>query len=261
MFLSNLNLLIATQCLLISRLTQINPQKRRNMRSFASHTSCLSDRAQSLVRALFKWIGRHIHSHYMRFISAGILLIIVCCVGSGIYYSQICRDDETKCIENRALYLWIPRQSTVWSQYTEIVDTFGTYPTILVLLLTANADESILRTSTLNTALNILDTINDITLDDDEYGKYEYNDLCTRSSPTQSDCDSEGDNFFAVFFQNNESLWNDMDTTLQIINTPDAPNTLYLGGLQYAEGNTRTITSAKSLRLVHSLRGSRNETV
>ena len=231
------------------------------MRSVTSCTGYLSDRVQSLVRTLFEWTGRHIYAHPMWFISSGILLIALCCTGSGIYYSQICSDDKTKCVENRAGYLWIPLQSTVWSQYTEIIDIFGTYPTALVLLLTTNDDESILSTSKLDTAFEITDTINNITLHDHNDQDYVYNDLCTRSSPTQSHCDSAAESFFAVFFQNDESLWNDMNTTLSIINTPGAPITLYLGGLEYAEGDTSTIISAKSMRLVFSLKGSTSQTV
>ena len=231
------------------------------MAQVATCTGFLSKKTQSIVRRSFHWLGRNIYVHPLWFMVLGILLIIVCLASSIIYVSQICSDDETKCMDNRSLQLWIPQQSTVWFQYTEIVDTFGTYPSVLMLLLTVNDDESILTPSKLDAAFEVIDTINNLTLYDHEDEDYEYDDLCTRSSPTQSHCDSDAETFFNVFFQNNESLWNDLNVTLQIINTPGAPTALYLGGLKYEENDPTMITSAQSLRLGYSLQGSTDEAV
>ena len=180
-----------------------------------------------------------------------------------LYISQICGDDDgnAQCRESRTDYLWIPRQSTVWSQYMEILDAFGTYPTKLVLLLTVNDDDSILTPINMDSAFEIIDTINNITFYDEENGDYGYTDLCTRSSPTQSDCDSSAESVFSVLFQNNESLWTDMNITLQILNSPGAPSSLYFGGLEYTEDDPTTITAAQSMRLVYSLQGSTEKEV
>ena len=110
-------------------------------------------------------------------------------------------------------------------------------------------------------AFEIANTINNITLYDHNDGDYEYNDLCTRSVPNQPHCDSAADSFFGVFFQNNEALWKDMNTTLQIVNSPGAPIDRYLGGYEYAEDDPTQIIGANALRIVYSLRGSTNETV
>lgn len=224
-------------------------------------TGFLSHTTQSIVRRSFQWLGRSIHAHPLWFILLGTLLIFICLAGGLIYISFVCHDDETKCMDNRTSYLWVPRRSTVWSQYTEIVDNFGTYPSVLVLLLTVNDGESILNPQRIDSAFDIIKTIDNITLPDHNDRDYEYSDLCTRSVRTQSHCDSAVDNFFAVFFENDESLWNDMNTTLRVINTPGAPTTLYLGGLQYEEGDAREIISARSLRLVYALKGSSSKRV
>ena len=226
-------------------------------------SGCISNRTQSLVRHFFKSMGLRLYNHPIRFISLGVLLIFLCSAVGSVYYVQICQNDEIKCFENRSFYLWIPSHSTVWSQYMEIIDTFGTYPTVLSMWLTAN-NESILTPTNMNVAFEIMDTINNISLHNHNEGDYVYTDLCTRSSPNQPHCDSTAESFFTVFFQNDESLWNDMDTTLQIINGPDAPTAVYLGGLEYAEDSQSHLTriiGAKSLRLMYSLRGSTDNAV
>ena len=106
-----------------------------SVRCTGSCPGYLSIRAQLIARRLFQWIGRKIYAHPFLIIVSGILLIICFCACAVIYYSRICIDDATKCIENRAPYLWVPRKSTEWLQYTEIIDTFGTYPSVLALTL------------------------------------------------------------------------------------------------------------------------------
>ena len=225
-------------------------------------TSCLSDKTQSIVRRSFHWFGRRVHSHSLWFLSIGILLILAFCGCGALYNSRICVHDATRCYESRSTHLFVPRQSFLWSQYTEIEDTFGTKPSALTMMLTAPDDESILTPSRLNAAFEVIDTINNLTLQDHNARDYEYTDLCTRSSPTQPHCDSSEDNFFAVLFQNDESLWNEMNATLSIVNSPGAPTALYLGGLRYGEGDDPVmITSAQSLRITYSLKGSGDKTV
>ena len=254
-------------------------------------TGFLSIRTQANTRRFFQWIGHRIHSKPMWFIAFGAALVVLCCASGFIYYRLFCDDGE--CIENRTFYLWIPQRSAVWSQYTEIIDVFGPYSSVLTLVLTVIDDEdSMLTPSNMDIAFEIANSIDNITLHDLNDRDYEYTDLCTRSSPTQSDCDSSNETFFAVYFQNNESLWNDMNSTLSIINPdipssfemsfvwlmnngswddietilrilniPDYPTSLHLGGLEYDAEDPTYVVEAKSLRSTYKLQGSTDKAV
>ena len=254
-------------------------------------TGFLSIRTQAIFRRFFQWLGIRIHSKPMWFIAFGGALVALCSASGFVYYRLFCGDGA--CTESRGYSLWIPQQNTLWSQYTEVIDTFGVYPSSLYLLLTVvDDDESILSPSNMDIAFEIANSINNITLYDHNDRDFEYSDLCTRSSRTQSDCDSSNETFFAVLFQNNESLWSEINSTLsiinppdytslefayyidrmngswdeiktliQILNIPDYPTALYLGGLEYAEDDTARIIGAQYLRIAYSLEGSTNSTV
>ena len=251
----------------------------------------LSARTQPATRRFFQWLGLRIHSKPMWFIGFGSALVTLCSAFGFVYYRLFCGDGT--CVENRGLYLWIPRRSTVWAQNTDIIDSFGSYPSELDLLLTVvNEEESILNPSNMDIAFEVAKSIHNVTLHDFNDRDYEYTDLCTRSAPSQSHCDSSKESFFAVFFQNNEPLWSEMNSTLSIINepnyysmelflyvdqmngswdeiqtlidvlnSPDYPTALYLGGLEYAAGDSKEIVGAETLRIVYSLKGSSNSTV
>lgn len=269
------------------------PKSRKCFRSPSSVlfklTGCLSSRSQVTTRRFFQWLGMRIHSKPCWFIAAGALLTALCSFSGFFYYRQFC--DDGACIETRSSDLWNPQQSEVWSQYTEIIDTFGTYPSVLTLLLTANDDESILLPTAMDMAFEISSTINDITLYDHNGRDHEYSDLCTRSSSFQSDCDSFDDTFFALFFRNNNSKWSNINHTLSIINPPvvhwsqsqnivenleslpledfeyilrmmtipQYPTAVFLGSLQYSD--PANIISAQSLQIHYSLEGSSNKQV
>merc|ERR1719474_751472 len=165
----------------------------------------------------------------------------------------------TKCIENRILYIWIPRESVVWSQYMTILDVFGTYPSVLTLLLTLNGRESVLSPSTMNVAFDIIDSINNVTLHDHDGRDYAYTDLCARSTPTQPHCDSSTELFFQSLSQHDRPLWPERGVTgvsPQMAGNPHVPTALHLGGLQYAEDDPSRILSARSLRITYALQGS-----
>ena len=229
--------------------------------SFNVVSGFLSTITQPTTRKCFIWIGRNVYGHRQRFIALGFLVIILCIAGGSVYYQQICLDDATLCIENRSLYLWIPQKSLIWSQYTEILSVFGSYPSILTLQLTVNEGDSILTPSNMDTAFEIANSISNVTLYDHNDRDYEYIDLCTRSTPNQPDCDSSDESLFAVFFQNDPSFWNDLNITLTVVSTPGAPSALYLGGLEYADDDPSRIVSAQSLRIAYSLRGDTDQMV
>jgi len=237
------------------------------MESVTKYTGFLSTRTQSAIRRSFRNLAHLIYGNKALSIVLGILLIIICLSGGRIYNAKVCVIDSSPCIEHRLNYLWIPQRSPVWSQYTNIIDKFGSYPTGLRLLLTtSNENESILSPANMDIAFEVMNSIHNVTLHD-HYGRdYEYTDLCVRSSSAQPHCDSDTESFFAVFFQNNPLYWSNENRALSILNDniPNLPISLqiYLGAIQYDDDDDPTrITGAHSLWISFSVEGGSNETL
>eukprot|EP01084_Bolivina_argentea_P263070 445144_1 len=192
------------------------------MESVASCTSFISSRTQPLFRRFFTWLGKNIYLYHCWFMALGILLTFLCTGGGIAYFMLKCAD--LSCTENRSFYLWIPRDSTVWSQYQEILEIFGTYPSLMSLLLRTSSKDSIIMPSNMDISYNIYNSINDITLNYENNNKvYTFNDLCLRSYPSAPVCDSVYGNFFGYFFQEDDLQWQNESNIETLINTPSAP--------------------------------------
>ena len=63
------------------------------------------------------------------------------------------------------------------------------------------------------------------------------------------------------YLEHMNGSWDEIESLLQILNIPDYPTALYLGGLEYGEDDSTRIVGAKSLRITYSLKGSTNLTV
>ena len=219
-------------------------------------TGFISSRTQPLFRSFFQWLGRLIYDHHFWFLAAGLLLTVLCLIGASSYYVLLCTTSDSECTEHRSRYLWIPRESTVWSQFTEMIELFGSYSSIMSLLLTAtNDDNSVLTPSALDAAYDIYNEIDDISFNNDAD---QYEDLCLRSAPLQPFCDSVANSVFGVLFGQNPMLWANESSTLDIINS-GVPSTFFLGGLDYDESGE--IRRATSMRVFYELIGSTNQTV
>lgn len=241
------------------------------MDSVASCTSFISSRTQQLFRNFFTWLGKNLYLYYCWFLIGGILLTILCTAAGFVYVMFNCDAAivDGDCDENRSLYLWIPQGSTVWDQYTEIIDRFGTYSSKMSILLSSPDpnENSILLPSNLDISYNIYSSIDNVTLKYEENDRnYKFEDLCLREPPSSPYCESTLSNFFGFFFQENPVLWANETTIETIINIPNAPVGFFLGGFaedEYGDSDSPVtiITGANSLRFIYELEGSTNETV
>ena len=237
----------------------VSDSGKKRIESLAKCTNYIPRKTQRLFKAIFNWLGQQIYTKPICFIMIGVLCVAAS-TGCGIlYYSANCTDGS--CAESRVNYLWIPRNSAVWTQFTTMMGRFGSYPSFLSMLLTAKEEESNLSPSMMDIAFEIENTINNITLYNHDARDYQYGDLCTRSVPNQSYCDSSDDSFFGIFFENNASLWSEVNSTLDTINTPYAPTKYFVGGLEYDEVFKSRIISAQSLRVTYWLMGSKDQQV
>merc|ERR1719242_1707461 len=224
------------------------------MSSVSSCTGYLSSKTQRLFRSFFTWLGKSIYLHYSWFIFLGITLTILCTAGGVVFFIFNCSNGE--CVESRTAWLWVPAGSKVLSQFTYILDEFGTFPSAMSLLIQSKEDESIILPSNLDISYNIYQTIDNIT-----YNNYNYEDICLRSYPSDPLCVSEYGNFFGFFFDENEMLWLNESSVEDAINAPGSPTEFFLGGFEYDEDATDVVVGAQSLRIQYELEGSTNETI
>ena len=224
------------------------------MSSVSNCTGYVSSKVQRLFRRFFTWLGKSIYLHYSWFISLGIALTTLC-TGAGVsYFILNCNDGA--CAENRTLWLWIPSESKVWEEYIYILDTFGSFPATMSVILQTTGDDSIILPSNLDTSYDIYRTIDNIT-----YNEYFYEDLCLRTYPANPLCESYYGNFFGFFFDENEMLWTNESAVESAVNTEGAPIDFFLGGIEYDEYSTETIVGAQSLRFLYQLEGSTDQTI
>eukprot|EP01084_Bolivina_argentea_P008425 15778_1 len=220
-------------------------------------TSFISSRTQRVLSSFFGWIGKHIDNRPWLFILIGIVITLMS--SCGFYFFES---------ENRSLYLWIPRGSTEWSRYTYIVDTFGSYPTEMDLLITVNDEksDSILSPSNMDTSYDIFNMINNITLIYDTTYNFQYNDVCLRPYPSSPFCLSTHNNIFGFFFKSylyDDELWQNDSNIKQIINNNDnLAIAAFAGGLETDENvnNQYYVISADVLLIIYRIEGSLNET-
>ncbi len=214
--------------------------------AIVSCTSFVSSRFQIQFRRFFGWLGIQIYRKPWLFILIGSLLTLSCSVGI-FYYKD----------ESRGMELWVPRDSTVWSQYNTIINTFGSYPqTMVLLLVVSDESDSILSPSNMDIAFEIFNDIDNIELDFNG-NTYNYNELCLRPYPIAPVCTSQYSNIFGFFFSSNSDLWQNSSTIDDIINVNNSAIQAFAGGLQL----DNTGYAAKSLLFIYGVGGSTDETV
>lgn len=217
-------------------------------------TSFLSSRTQTLFHSLFLSLGRLIYDYHFRFLAAGLAITLLSAIAGGSYWFLICTASDGVCTANKSYDLWTPRDSIIWSQYVGMVEMFGSYPSGMSLLLTANNEHnSMLTPSALNTAYEIFNAVEDMAVGNDLSASYDYLDICLRSVPSHEDCDSTINGVFNVLFQDNPVLWSEESTVRQIVNTPDAPVGFFLGGFELDD--VGAIQRATSMHLFYELVG------
>eukprot|EP01084_Bolivina_argentea_P008422 15774_1 len=214
--------------------------------TIASCSSFVSSRSQKQFNSGFRLIGKHIYRKPWLFILIGLILTLICSLGF-LLLKQ----------ETRALRLWVPRKSVVWSQYTTIINSFGSYPSKMLLIITSEDEsDSILSPSNMNIAYDIYKDIDNITLDYNG-NIYDYEQLCSRPYPTAPSCTSDYSNIFGFLFNSQSELWQNSTMIDDIINVNNSAIQGFAGGLQMEDGY---ISAAQSLILVYELRGTTNET-
>eukprot|EP01084_Bolivina_argentea_P008424 15777_1 len=215
--------------------------------TIASCTGFISSKFQIQFRRFFSWFGVHIYRKPWLFILIGLILTLSCSVGFLFY------QDET-----RGINLWIPQNTEIWSQYTTIVDTFGSYPSKMLLMLTINdKSESILSPANMDIAYEIFNDINNVELTY-EGNTYNYNSLCLRPFPIAPFCTSQYSNIFGFFFNSNNQLWQNDSFIEDVINVDNSPIAGFAGGLQKDDNNY--IVGANALLFIYELYGSTNNT-
>ena len=194
------------------------------MEKVAKVTSWWSSRAQDGIKTAFEWLGKKIYNKPWLFIIIGLLLSFVS--GLGLL---------TMKAENRSLYTWIPRDSTIWSQYQFALDKFGSYPSFMSLFVSAY-DNNMLSTKYLNqTYKNIFWVPYDLelkwNLNDNNY-YYDYDDICLRSYPSAPRCISDYTNIYGYIFNLDKTLWKTQDSIEYYINRDGADIQLFAAGFE-----------------------------
>eukprot|EP01084_Bolivina_argentea_P213695 362852_1 len=205
-------------------------------------STIISSHTQKWLNYLFTWLSIEIPRKPLTFISIGITISLLFSLGLLNLY-----------IENRFPYLTIPRNSLLWDQFINIINTFGEPPALMSLLITTenNPYNNILTPSHLNTTydiFNILYTTNVI-----NYEGNLYTDLCMRDYPSSPICISTTNNIYGIYFGNNATKWQNISTTLSIFNQPDSSIEYYIGDIKYNQDNTNVIIGGTVVRLTYEL--------
>lgn len=201
----------------------------------------------------------------------GLFITLLCSAGGIAYVIYKCDNLEmsqgdTNCEENRSIYLWIPRDSNVWGQFTQILDIFGSYPSKMSLLLGSGdaTENSIISPENLDITYEIFASIDDIVLKnhiENSNKTFKFDDVCLRVPPTSPYCESTPNNFFAAYFMEIPNNWNNSAQIEATLNSgPSASLGYFLGGFE-EDSDTGDVTGASSMRFIYELAGSTNETV